>query len=111
LGAGKTAFTKGVVRFFDDKITVTSPTFSLINSYPTLPTIHHFDLYRVKDENDLVDLGIFEYVDAESILIVEWAEKWRRNRPEKYFDVSISIVNEEKRQIVIETRCDDRTGS
>ena len=102
LGAGKTVFTRAIVGHFNSAITTTSPTFSLINVYPTVPVIYHFDLYRIQTENDLVDLGLEEYLDSGGIVVVEWADKCRRLHPSHYYRVELSIISENEREIVIE---------
>lgn len=111
LGAGKTAFTRAIVRHFSPTITTTSPTFSLINVYPTVPVIYHFDLYRIRTENDLVDLGLDEYLDSSGIVIIEWADKCRRMHPNHYYRVELSIMSENEREIVIEEIVYADTGS
>ena len=62
LGAGKTLFTRGVVSYFNETISATSPTFSLVNAYPTIPPIYHLDLYRIQNDAELTDLGFEEYL-------------------------------------------------
>lgn len=101
LGAGKTAFIRGILRRFDTKVEVTSPTYTLVNVYPTQPPIFHFDLYRIQDENDLLDLGFDEYLDAGGIVLVEWAEKCGRFMPASGYRVSLEIASKTTRKITI----------
>lgn len=103
LGAGKTAFIRGLVDYFDKSMNVTSPTFTLINVYPTTPKIVHFDLYRLRDENDLLDLGFDEYLAGENIVLVEWAEKCGRLAPNSAYKVRLAIEGETSRCISIES--------
>lgn len=76
LGAGKTAFTRGVV----DGVTpgegdfVSSPTYAVCNVYETDPPVHHYDLYRLEDEDDLESVGFYDSLGA-GILVIEWAER------------------------------------
>lgn len=74
LGAGKTAFTKGLADFFGATEQVTSPTFALVNEYPAKVPIFHFDLYRITGFDDLYAIGFFDYLDRGGILAVEWSE-------------------------------------
>jgi len=78
LGAGKTAFTRGLVKFFSPVSRVTSPTFSLVNEYKIdNKKILHFDMYRINSEDDLLSVGFYDYLDGinEKIIIIEWFDK------------------------------------
>lgn len=101
LGAGKTAFIRGLLESFDTKIAVTSPTYTLVNVYPTKPQIFHFDLYRLRDENDLLDLGFDEYLDSGGIVLVEWAEKCGRFKPTSGYVVTLEIVGLNTRKLTM----------
>ena len=111
LGAGKTAFVRGILQYFDASVAVTSPTYTLINVYPTTPAIYHFDLYRLRDENDLLDVGFEEYLDAGGIVLVEWAEKCGRLKPERGWEVYLTIEGESRRHISLGRIEDDNTGA
>jgi tRNA threonylcarbamoyladenosine biosynthesis protein TsaE len=76
LGAGKTTFVRGLVRNLGFEGRVRSPSFTLMNSYPTSPPIFHADLYRLGDSSELLALGINEELDNGGILFVEWADKF-----------------------------------
>lgn len=102
LGAGKTLFTRGIVSRFDAAVTATSPTFSLVNVYPTQPTIYHLDLYRIQSDADLIDLGFAEYLEAGGIVIVEWGEKCEHLLPERFVRITMSPTGADSREIVIE---------
>ena len=74
LGAGKTCFTNGLLYglgFFEGG---SSPTFTIVNEYPTNPKINHFDLYRIKSEDELFDMGFADYFDKGGICIIEWPQ-------------------------------------
>lgn len=77
LGAGKTHLTKGIVRGVGCDAEVSSPTFSLVHEYRggKIP-IFHFDLYRLDDPRELVGIGWEDYLEADGVCIVEWADKF-----------------------------------
>lgn len=76
LGAGKTIFAKGVAKALGISKTVESPTFVFVREYQEgkVP-FYHFDLYRIKNASELDEIGFFEYLSREGIILVEWAEK------------------------------------
>ena len=79
LGVGKTVIAKGIGKFFSIDENITSPTFTILKSYDTndktIKKIHHFDLYRIKNIDELLNIGFDEYVcDKNSISIIEWPE-------------------------------------
>ena len=102
LGAGKTLFTRGVVSYFDKTVSSTSPTFSLVNVYPTIPRIYHLDLYRIQGDGELVDLGFGEYLESGGIVLVEWGEKCEHLMPNDFIRISFTMIGEQSREIVIE---------
>jgi tRNA threonylcarbamoyladenosine biosynthesis protein TsaE len=77
LGAGKTHFVKGLAAGLGAASAVTSPTFTLIHEYlgGRLP-LFHFDLYRLDTADDLLRIGLDDYLDAGGVLAIEWAEKF-----------------------------------
>ena len=82
LGAGKTAFTRGVLRALGYQGRVTSPTFAIANEYATEKgRVVHFDMYRILDAEALFELGFEEYLDGQSIVLIEWSENIRDALP------------------------------
>ena len=75
LGAGKTAFTRGLARGLGATDMVTSPTYTIVNEYLSgrLP-LFHFDMYRLKSEDDLWDIGWEDYLERSGVCAVEWSE-------------------------------------
>ena len=100
LGAGKTAFVRGLARGLgaspDD---VSSPTFTLVQEYHGRVTLHHVDLYRLK-EIEVGDLGLDELTSERAVVAVEWAERWE-DAPPRAWVVRISNEGEDKRRISI----------
>ncbi len=75
LGSGKTALVKGIARGLSIGEYITSPTFTLVHSYSgPLATLHHFDVYRVSEEEELFDIGFEEYLYGRDICVIEWAD-------------------------------------
>ncbi len=76
LGSGKTEFVRGFVRSLSPDTTVTSPSFTLVNTYPTDPyKIHHFDFYRLNSADELFEIGYYEYIaDDSAVVLIEWAD-------------------------------------
>ncbi len=76
MGAGKTTFIKELCQALGVTENITSPTFSLVNQYKgeNGVNVYHFDLYRVKEEEELFDLGFEEYLDGSAYVFIEWPE-------------------------------------
>ena len=73
LGSGKTELVRGFVGALSDKISVHSPTFSIVNTYQTPKfLIHHFDFYRIEDPKELVSIGLDEYINGDGVCLIEW---------------------------------------
>ena len=102
LGAGKTAFTRGLARGLDCKETVTSPTYTIVNEYlgGRLP-LFHFDMYRLASSDDLWDIGWEDYLDREGVCAVEWSENVQ-DAMEDAITVTIEKLGETTRRITIE---------
>jgi len=82
LGSGKTALVKGIARGLSIKDYITSPTFTLVHSYTgPAATLHHFDVYRISDEDELFDIGFEEYLYGGDICVIEWADRIRSMLP------------------------------
>ena len=102
LGAGKTAFTRGLARGLGYKEPVTSPTYTIVNEYlgGRLP-LFHFDMYRLASSDDLWDIGWEDYLDRGGICAVEWSENVA-DALENAITVCIEKTGEESRRITIE---------
>lgn len=105
MGVGKTAFTSGFASYFG--ITgVKSPTYAVMNQYGrgARVKIYHFDMYRIKDEDDLYSIGYDDYVEADGYAIVEWSENIEYAIPDGAIFVTIERVAEDEnyRKITVE---------
>ena len=102
LGAGKTAFTRGLARGLGCDEQVTSPTYTIVNEYlgGRLP-LFHFDMYRLHSADDLWDIGWEDYLDRGGVCAVEWSENVREAL-ENPISVIIEKTGEESRHITIE---------
>lgn len=102
LGAGKTAFTRGLARGLGCKELVTSPTYTIVNEYlgGRLP-LFHFDMYRLGSSDDLFDIGWEDYLDRGGICAVEWSENVE-DAMEGAISIHIEKLGEDDRKITIE---------
>ena len=102
LGAGKTAFTRGLARGLGCTDLVTSPTYTIVNEYlgGRLP-LFHFDMYRLASSDDLWDIGWEDYLDRGGICAVEWSENVD-DAMENAIYVTIEKTGEESRRITID---------
>ena len=102
LGAGKTAFTRGLARGLGCRETVTSPTYTIVNEYLTgrMP-LFHFDMYRLASSDDLWDIGWEDYLERGGICAVEWSENVD-DAMENAVYITIEKTGEESRRITIE---------
>ena len=102
LGAGKTAFTRGLARGLGVGDPVTSPTYTIVNEYlgGRLP-LFHFDMYRLHSADDLWDIGWEDYLERGGICAVEWSENVR-DALEDPITVTIEKLGEDTRRITIE---------
>ena len=102
LGAGKTAFTRGLARGLGCREIVTSPTYTIVNEYlgGRIP-LFHFDMYRLRSSDDLFDIGWEDYLDRGGVCAVEWSENVA-DAMEDAICVTIGKLGEDTRQITIE---------
>ena len=102
LGAGKTAFTRGLARGLGCSDLVTSPTYTIVNEYLSgrLP-LFHFDMYRLASSDDLWDIGWEDYLDRNGVCAVEWSENVD-DAMENAISVTIEKLGEEARRITLE---------
>lgn len=101
LGAGKTTFAQGLARGLGvaADTPVTSPTYTLLNLYPTQIPLYHFDLYRLSDDDDALAAGFDEYFSANGICLVEWPERLSSLLPESRLEILLEYYGDEARRI------------
>jgi len=103
LGAGKTRLVQAVAAALGvPREAVTSPTFVLVNEYRhgRVP-LFHFDTYRLKDEDEFLDLGPEEYFDSDGITLVEWADRVAHLLPEERVDIALEVTGDTARRVTI----------
>jgi len=102
LGAGKTAFTRGLARGLGITMAVSSPTFTIVNEYPGKIPLFHFDMYRLESEIELFDIGWDDYLERGGICAVEWSEKVPGAFPSDTIIVKLKRLDNDVRQITVE---------
>lgn len=105
LGAGKTTLVKGIAKAFDAAAEdeVTSPTFTLVHEYrgPSV-RLYHIDLYRIDTERELDTLGLEDMCEPDSVLLIEWGEKFARYTNNRDVEIRIERLGENERRITVE---------
>ena len=102
LGAGKTAFTRGLAKGLGCTEIVTSPTYTIVNEYlgGRIP-LFHFDMYRLRSSDDLFDIGWEDYLDRGGVCAVEWSENVDDAMEDALY-ITIEKLGEDARRITIE---------
>ena len=107
LGAGKTTLVKGIAKGFQaaEAERVTSPTFTLIHEYrgPNV-VLYHVDLYRIDTQRELETLALDDLIDPNSILLIEWGEKFERFARERDVEIAIEHGGGDERTFFLKSR-------
>ena len=104
LGAGKTAFVRGMARGMGLDCRVSSPTFTIVNEYLGERELIHFDMYRLSDADELFDIGWEDYLNRGAVCAVEWSEKVEDAFFGDEIVVRIEKLDDTKRKISIEEK-------
>ena len=105
LGAGKTRLVRAIATALGaDAKDVTSPTFTLWQTYAVSKTIHHLDAYRVKDEDEFDQLGVDEVFESDAIVFIEWAQRVDACLPKtNRLAIQLEVISDEARQVTLTT--------
>jgi len=103
LGSGKTCLVQGLAEGLgvNPALPVSSPTFVLINEYEGPTPLFHFDLYRIGEPREIIELGWEDYLDKDGVIVIEWAERMGGLLPDKHIHIGIEITGENSREIRI----------
>jgi len=101
LGAGKTAFVRGMARGLNSPMRVTSPTFTIVNEYEGSIPLFHFDMYRLGGPDELFGIGWDDYLARGGICVVEWSENVEDIFDGTEYSVTIEKLSEDDRKITV----------
>lgn len=103
LGSGKTAFVRGLARGLDipPEYAVTSPTYTLIHEYPGRCPLFHIDLYRLENNADFEDIGLYDSFRADAVAVIEWADRLYRGELKDYLAIHLEISDDGIRSITL----------
>jgi tRNA threonylcarbamoyladenosine biosynthesis protein TsaE len=101
LGSGKTAFVQGLAKGLEipSDYYITSPTFTLVNEYPGRLRLFHIDLYRLDHYGDLENIGLYDILEGQGVVAIEWADKLSDDLPSNYLALRFDIIDDETRKI------------
>lgn len=104
LGAGKSVFARAFIQYLTQtKDDIPSPTFTLVQHYETDEgIIYHLDLYRLKNTEEIYELGWEEIIDPQNIALIEWPERIETMLPKSRTEILIEITSEESRKIIVQ---------
>ncbi|MCX7778642.1 MAG: tRNA (adenosine(37)-N6)-threonylcarbamoyltransferase complex ATPase subunit type 1 TsaE [Patescibacteria group bacterium] len=107
LGAGKTVFVKGLANSLGIKKAITSPSFILMKVYQIkncklkIKTFIHIDVYRLKSVQDLIEIGVFDWLGKkETVAVIEWADRVKKILPKKTIQIKINLGKKENERMI-----------
>jgi len=106
LGAGKTCLVQGLASGLHVTGPVHSPTFTLINEYQGPVPLYHLDLYRLRGEDDAIDIGVEQYLPGDGITAIEWAERIAPLLPTQTLHIQLDYGPDPTSRIITVTRPD-----
>ena len=101
IGVGKTVFTKGLAAGLGITSNVTSPTFNIVRQYNGLLPLYHFDVYRITDPDEMLEIGFEEYLYSGAVVVIEWPELISDLIPQDAITITIEREEEDGRRISI----------
>jgi tRNA threonylcarbamoyladenosine biosynthesis protein TsaE len=102
LGAGKTSFSRGVAQGAGVRLDdVSSPTYSIVQTYAGRIPLHHADLYRLSSEGDLFGVGYFDLLESDGAMLVEWVSQVRAALPDDALVVRLEVTGSDRRELVV----------
>lgn len=107
LGAGKTTFVRGVVDALGSDEIVTSPTFTLVHTYDTVPPVAHVDCWRLGSVHEVVELALEEMLDDGGVALIEWGELAEPLFGDRAFRVEFAALDESTRRITLRATGED----
>ncbi|MBP7216406.1 MAG: tRNA (adenosine(37)-N6)-threonylcarbamoyltransferase complex ATPase subunit type 1 TsaE [Candidatus Omnitrophica bacterium] len=100
LGSGKTVLTKGIAEGLGiNQDEIISPTFVLMRQHQGRMPLHHFDLYRLDNQQEIAGLGSEEFLFADGVSVIEWAQRLSDCAPAEYLGVTLAIISKESRRL------------
>ena len=101
MGAGKTTFIKALCKQLEVTDNVASPTFAIVHEYlaKNNKSIYHFDFYRIKEEEEILDIGFYDYILTDHYCFIEWPEKGEKFLPPETVKIIIEVISNEIRRI------------
>ncbi|WP_353085142.1 tRNA (adenosine(37)-N6)-threonylcarbamoyltransferase complex ATPase subunit type 1 TsaE [Flavobacterium sp.] len=104
MGVGKTTLIKSLAKNLGVNDVTSSPTFSLVNEYQIIDNqyIYHFDVYRLKNEMEAMDMGIEDYLYSGNWCFIEWPEKIPNCIPDQHSTITIELLPDGKRRLTLE---------
>jgi len=103
LGSGKTSFVQGLGQGLGvpDDYYITSPSYTLINEYPGRFLLFHIDLYRITNSIDIEDIGLYEILEDNEVVAIEWADRMEKDLPPNHVRMQFKIIDDKTRKISI----------